>query len=330
MKKLFFYPQHPGTQAINPYCDNYLKSVENYYDIVRTKNRHLPRGLDLLIHSLKADVYVLNWLESISSLRCGFIQTVLAVLALCVVHMRRKRIVWMFHNIHPHYGENTSSRLLKKLLFKWSILIIAHSKEAAEYAKKFAKGDVRFRVHPMEVVDYGTWDGAVRDCDYFCWGSIHPYKGTVDLLENSLCQKSRKRILIIGKCVDDSLRKKIEELAKDNVVYENRSACYSEIAAQCKKAAYVLFPYVGDGVSSSGVLMDTLLMGGIPVGPDRGAFSDLAEQGCCITYNNLDEVFSLPTDEHRLKLDPQKVNAFIENNIWSSFGDWLYNTLESI
>ena len=76
--------------------------------------------------------------------------------------------------------------------------------------------------------------------------------------------------------------------------------------------------------------MDTLLMGGVPVGPNRGAFADLATEGCCITYNAIDEVFNLPMDEeYRIKLDQEKVDHFIDVNSWASFGKWLYGVLEN-
>jgi len=131
--------------------------------------------------------------------------------------------------------------------------------------------------------------------------------------------------LLIGGCKDQNLDAKIRDVATDNVVYENRKADFNEIAAQCKKAKYVIFPYIGDSISSSGVLMDTLLMGGTPVGPNRGAFADLAAEGCCITYNNIDEVFCYPTDDNNCKrLDEKRIESFIENNSWSAFGSWIY------
>jgi len=329
-RRLYFTPQHHKGQAINPYCDNYINSLRDYYTLIGDTYRHLPRGVEFFIHSWKADVYILNWIESISQLRGGFVQACFCVIALCVIRLRRKKIVWMFHNIHPLYGETISSRILRMLLFKWASLIVSHSEEAAKYARRFARGRVAFRVHPMMRVERDNWAGQLRDCDFFCWGTIQPYKGIAEFLTNPKCRESQRKILILGKCDDEELRECIETNINSNIVFENRRATFPEIAAQCKRAKYVLFPYVGEGVSSSGVLMDTLLMGGVPVGPNRGAFADLSTEGCCITYNAIDEVFNLPMDEeYRIKLDQEKVDHFIDVNSWASFGKWLYGVLEN-
>lgn len=329
MRKVFFFPQYPKGKAVNPYCDNFIESIKNYFVIIPKSRYSIPRGLELLIGSIKADIYIINWLENISNYKGGSFQAMMGIIALFIIKIRRKKIVWMFHNIHPHNGENMWSKIIQRILFTKSYLIISHSAEASKYARHFSKCPVFFKNHPLLRIEYEKWEGNTRNCDFFFWSKILPYKGVPEFLANPQCKNSGKKIYILGKCQDTNLCKKIESLAKGNIIFENRKANYDEIASQCRMSKYVIFPYIGEGISSSGVLMDTLLMGGTPVGPNRGAFADLAAQGCCITYNNIDEIFGLPTEEKQcIKLDKVKVDKFIDENSWKSFGKWFYTKVQ--
>lgn len=82
------------------------------------------------------------------------------------------------------------------------------------------------------------------------------------LLNFYLIRKSKNefKIRIVGTCVDSELDKRIKKLTNSNVVYENRRASFGEIAKQVCLSKYVLFPYVGNSISSSGALIDTLVL----------------------------------------------------------------------
>ena len=233
----------------------------------------------------------------------------------------------MFHNIHPHGGENWWSQYIQTLLFRYSYVIIAHSREASLFAQKKAVCPVYYKPHPIEMVKYELWEGDSRECDFFIWGSILPYKGIEEFISNPLCKEKRFKILIIGKCIDKVLKDKIVEHCSDNIIFEDRRADYSELSAQCKKAKCVLFPYIGDSISSSGVLIDTLLMGGIPIGPNRGAFADLRNVGCCFTYNTIEEVFNLNLDD--IQISPKAKDQFVDENTWSKYAAWMFSLLSS-
>lgn len=328
--KLFVYPQHKEKQILNPYTNNMEKAFGEQFEIVHHEYRvHLPQPLRFLLGSTKANVYVLNWIESAADgLGFSAFFGCMTMLALRIILLRKAKIVWIFHNIHPHNGETRWSLRIKRLLFKKSTFIVSHSKEATEYAKLYAKCPVYFKNHPISITKYGLWEGELKDCDFYIWGKIYPYKGVLELISNPLCAFSDRNILIEGKCDDKELLNKIEKCCGKNIVFENRRPDFNEIAAQCKKAKYVLFPYIGDSVSSSGALMDTLMMGGTPVGPNRGAFADLAETGCCITYNDIDEVLKLPVDDaSRIKLNDENINVFLNENTWDSFSKWLAEIL---
>ena len=330
MMKVFVYPtEGKGSVLLNPYINNLKEVLAKHYELIEPLYKlKLPMILIFFLNSFKANIYVLNWIENSAAGKSGFWGAILSLLGLQIIKLRGGEVVWIFHNIHPHEGETYWTLKLKKYLFRNATMIIAHSKEAYNYAKQYASCSVCLKNHPIKKEDYGFWDGKTVECDFFYWGTILPYKGIVEFLSNPLCRETKRKILIMGKCKEDSLFLKIQSLLTDNVRFENRSADFCEIAAQCKKSKYVIFPYIGNSISSSGILMDTLQMGGVPVGPNRGAFADLAERGCCITYNNIDEVFLLPVDKKNCKiLDKNQVKAFVDENSWESFGTWFHTTI---
>ncbi len=329
MKTVFFFPQYPKGGASNSYCDDYIDSIKDHFRIFLWSRRSLPRCIEFLLGSVRADVFFLNWLESINRLKGGSIQAIVAILALYIVRIRRKKIVWMFHNIHPHEGENVWSRIIQRILFKWSSIIVSHSEEAASYARKRASCPVYYKPHPFRKREYGVWDGPVIDCDFFIWGDIYPYKGIVELLADESFKRSGALTYIVGETKVEGIKERIMKTLPDNVVFEDRRAGFDEIAAQCKHAKYVLFPYVGESISSSGVLMDTLVMGGLPVGPNQGAFADLQKMGFCVTYNKLDELSGLINSPLRT-ISNEVLDKFIGENNWGAFGRWICKRIDSL
>ena len=328
-RKLFVYPQIRENQLLNPYVDNMEKALGSKFELVHPEYPvHLPQSFRLLLSAFRADVYVFNWVESASLVRGNsFFQARIKLLALHILFLRKAKIVWIFHNIHPHEGETKWSKRIKSFLFHHATIIISHSREAAEYAKKQTQAQVCFKNHPVGLSKYGKWGGKLKECDFFIWGNILPYKGISELVNNPLCSLSGRKILIVGKCADEELSNTIKSCCDENVVFENRCASFEEVAAQCRKAKYVLFPYVGESVSSSGALIDTLQMGGTPVGPNRGAFADLANDQCCIVYDNINEIFNLPISDSYKRVSLEAVEKFLKENSWNSFAEWLYDCI---
>lgn len=324
-KSLYFFPCQNTDRPMNPYSNNFKDSIENYYHIIE-KDRIQKSGIRflLLLRAFSADIYVLNWIESIKGGFSNFPLFVASYLALIIMRFRRKQIVWMFHNIHPHFGENMYSQKIQTFLFNNSSLIISHSKDAFEYAQSMAKCPVKYIAHPIKTIDENLCEDINinhRSNVIFIWGNILPYKGIPEFLSFYSSHQCDLRIHIIGKCSNNILENKINSFCNDKVIYENRRADYSEISSLIKNSRYVLFPYIGESISSSGALIDTIVMGGIPVGPNKGAFKDLKEEGVCITYNNNDNLLKI------LSEFPEKIDylSFIKNNSWNHFGKFFYN-----
>lgn len=318
MKKLYLFPMNRST---NPYVDNYRNSLLPYFDMSSTSNViNKNVRLDLLKKSFCQDVYCLNWVESIPAGYKGLFLFILSLISLIVIRLRKSTIIWMFHNIHPHSGENMYSGIIQRFLFKHSSVIISHSGQAAEFARERAHCDVVYICHPFSKIRTITSPVNNLENDVFIWGSILPYKGIPEFLEEVRNRNYKGRIHIIGGCNNDSLDNRIKSISSslDNVKYENRKAEFSEIATEIKKSKFTLFPYNGKSVSSSGALIDTIMFGGNPIGPNVGAFKDINQEEVCIVYNDYDELFEIL--KGKSTIDSSKRELFISQNTWNEFG----------
>ena len=329
LKKLYYYPSAPKGGYTNPYSENYKLGMADYYHVLDDKNK--PSGMKslwFLWYSFKADVCIVNWWDIVCVLRFSFLQFLFAELALFVIVIRGKRIVWMLHNIHPHEGDNWMSKKINASLLKQSKAIIVHSHLAEEYARSLHAESVYYRCHPIDMsrVTERIAKTHYPNYDIFIWGTIFPYKGVREFLSSEVVKSSDFSVLVIGICHDRTLADQIAELCNDRVHYENRKIEFSELAQRISCCKYVLFPYIGDCVSSSGALIDTICMNGNAVGPNVGAFRDLSDFGVCHTYNDYNELALLLKDYS--EIDFEKRDAFICTNGWKQFCNFVHQIVE--
>ncbi len=323
MQKLYYFPPYlERTPDTNPYSANFKESLCHFFEVVEKDYKH--RGLARVAFVKKAflaDVYVLNWMESIGKGIKNFPLFIVSYLGILVVLLRGKKIVWMLHNIHPHSGENHYSRAIQNLLYKRSTAIVTHSKSAKEYAERRASCRVEYVCHP--VISFPQRNHNTKDIDILIWGAILPYKGIGEFVALPEVQGSSLVIKIIGKCRDSILNDTIVSYCNAHISFENRFAEIGELAELCQRSRFVLFPYLTESVSSSGALIDTVAMGGTPVGPSVGAFKDLEEEGVCITYKDKSDMLRVLSNNATICEEARQ--SFIENNSWASLGEKIYN-----
>lgn len=328
-KRAYYYPPASRGGYSNSYSANYKRALGSHFEVLDKDNKPaLALGLSFFFNAFRADIYVINWLESVVFLKFGYLQYVLARCGLWIIKSRKKRIVWMFHNIHPHSGENVYSKRLQAALFGSADLVISHSREAAAYAQGRAKGEVLYACHPVEQLHIVPKKANIAS-DVLIWGAISPYKGVKEFLHELQKRKDcRLKVHIVGKCCSRALADEIRALCSPDVLFEERHVPFEELAGLVEQAKFVLFPYVGDSVSSSGALIDTIVLGGCPVGPDKGAFKDLAAEGVCIVYKDYDGLFSLL--QRPAHSDKAAVATFIRRNSWTAFVDFLVESIKML
>lgn len=324
--KLFYYPSAgKGNKYDNPYSSNLKAALGKYFDVFEANNEYVKkyRALRLFFYAFCADVFVLSWIEQIWKFSLG---SFLTKASIRLMHLRGKRVIWIFHNLQPHAGENASSKDLKHFLLKHSDIILTHSKEAEEKLQTMTSQKIKYLCHPVTPIYTADTLSTIEPFDVLIWGAVLPYKGVLEFVSAQETQESGLRIRIVGKCKDQDLVKKIEKQCNTSISFENRYANFDELVALIRAAKWVLFPYIGESISSSGALIDTVVMGGCPIGPDRAAFHDLSEEGVCTVYKDIEEMISkLKTTPNISEMDRK---SFIEQNSWDQFASKINELLK--
>ena len=317
-----------GTGYPNRYFYRLKQALSEHFRVLEADNRPcLMQGTALVFNSLRADVFLLSFVETIAFHKLAWIQQWMALAALRIMKIRRRKIFFIFHNPRPHKGETPISRRLTDAQLRQADAVIAHSREAATVARlRLAvlaedPGKVCYIAHPVTPFT-GQAAPAVAPFDILIWGDILPYKGVLEFVREPALAESGLCVRIIGRCADPVYARELESSLPAGVSFENRRASFAELAALSAAARYVLFPYLPGSVSSSGVLMDTLALGGTPVGPAIGAFSDLAEEGLCLTYSSVEELFVILSGKQGI--DPDRRTAFIRKHSWEAFAKTIW------
>ncbi len=220
---------------------------------------------------------------------------------------------------------------------------------------------VRYICHPVSSPFPGEFpssspcscgDSSAGGEEILIWGDILPYKGVLEFVSSPAVRAAGLKVRIVGRCRDGSLASAIERAVSEcnagrsgvhipgcasedsgsdgsavrtEIVFENRAADFEELAALIRGSRFVLFPYLKGSVSGSGVLMDTLAMGGNPVGPAVGAFADLAGEGVCHIYSSEAEMIEILKSDRTVDL--QTLRDFIARNSWHGYAEFLAGQL---
>ena len=251
------------------------------------------------------------------------------MLSLLIMKLRRREVIFIFHNPRPHKGENRMSRSLTMRMLRQSALVLSHSTDTAAYAKSLISnfgGDpakVKYVCHPMPATDVPAPD--MSSGRILIWGNVLPYKGVLEFVSCPEIRDAGLDVYIVGRCGDASLSASIEQSVSrpsaTHFLFENRSASFEELRSLIPSSKYVVFPYLPGSVSGSGVLMDTIAMGGEPVGPSFGAFADLASENVCRIYHSIPELVTILKSPKQL--NQTAIRHFIARNSWPAFAEMI-------
>ncbi|WP_404684931.1 glycosyltransferase family protein [Raoultella terrigena] len=338
---IYFYPppRNDETKVVNnPYCQEFINSLNADFNINKG-SKYSVDILDFLFSAFKNDVVILNWIENVAIKRFAIIQFIITLFVFLILKVRGVKIIWVMHNIFPHKGENILVKLMLHLLYNQSHIIITHSKQAEVFLRgnKKVKGKVIFVHHPINdsLINKKTSSPHCNNkenktYDAIIWGSIEPYKGILEFLRyySSNKKKNIDKMLIIGRCNNESYFQELLSCCPENIEIQNRKVDFSELAVLIEDSKCVLFPYKSGSISSSGALMDTIALGGHAIGPKVGAFNDLEKEGLCKTFSEYSEIDNLIENIGSINAD--KLCDFINNNTWEKFGDYISMMIKTI
>jgi len=339
MKGIYLYPitKRNKTGVSNPYVMRLAESLSGKYHVLNKVHPSDKGIIDILKYLKNTNIVYLNWIENLPGRHLGFLQFCLFFLLCGYFRLTRKKIVWTLHNKSSHSAEH---RILKNLLYRFMLfrsdLIITHAEEGLKLIPK--KTEKLFIPHPVSFSEPLVNDEKDRNYDILIWGTITRYKG-IDTFLHYLKDEgvlNNYKIVVAGKTVDGEVLERINNLVEKypNLVYMNRYIPDDELAGIIADTGVILFTYHADSVLSSGALMDSLQYDINILGPETGAFNDLAKEGLIKTYRDypdlLEKIKLLKVKSYQEPFRKELKRKFIKDNSWASFAKKVSVALEGL
>jgi len=330
-KSAYIYPNSSKKNKVNnPYLINFMDSMGKNIDFLNREDPTTKGIFDITKYIWKVDYIFLNWTENLPEKKGGIFQILFLIVLLSMKKLLKTKIIWTMHNKVSH----TNNKLfLKKLIFKMLLInsdvIITHSKEGIKFAKSMVEGSenkIIYRPHPITKTNLKPSFSLMKDYDIIIWGTLNPYKGIHNFLsylkENIITNPFK--ILIIGKPISSEYYKTLNSYRSENCEIIGDYLDMDELSNLINRSKIILFTYSENSVLSSGALMDSISFHGCVVGPDIGAFADLAELGIVKTYKNFSDLLKILETEistNDNKNSNREIEIFIEENTWEKFAD---------
>lgn len=331
MKKAYIYPisGRDKTGVHNPYVDNFVKSFDKYFDFVNVEHPSYSGILDIRKYVGKIDFVFFHWIENIVDRKGGYFQMMFLISLFYYFKIKGIKTVWTVHNKISHEGTNykLKGRLVRFLMKNCDFLIV-HAREGIDFAKEVTGNknlSVIFRHHP--VTNNFVPSKEKRIIDILIWGRISPYKGIDKFLELLYDKglENRFRIVVIGKVSDEKYGEKLMKYQNSSIKIIDRFAEVEELKRLAMTSRIILFPYQSSSVLGSGVLMDSIVYEANILGPEKGAFADMANENLIFSYKDYDEmVEKIETVlKDNLGIDIEKRKSFISENSWEKYADFI-------
>ena len=335
-KRIYLYPISSRGEDIsaNPYISNLAKAIKELGEIVNLNQPSSSGIFQMILYYRKYNVLFLNWIENIPDRKAGYGQSLLLFALIIILRLSGKKIIWVMHNKVSHSKTNFwIKKILFRYLLRYSHLVITHSSEGVRYANTVLKkitSNIHYIPHPFDISCSSYRINKTPKYDFLIWGSMVSYKA-VDVFLTYLKDSGKAddfRILVIGRFSSESYLEKVKSLAGKRTEIVNQFATKDELKELISLSVFVLFTYHDNSVLSSGALMDTICFGGDVIGPDIGAFADLADEKLILNYKDYSEIPQLL----KLKSETyaQEVSTIREKYINSNGWDGLSTKIQHL
>lgn len=320
-EKIVIYPRIESlAKNQNPYIKDFCDNLESCGYLIVNKGIKNNPLLPIGFYFNNADIFIFHWLENVPTYKKGFLQYFYTLILILVLKLKRKKIVWFYHNKKVHGLENklqeTLSNHLLYLLKKYSTYIFTHSKEGLEMLDKFSHKSI-YLMHPTK--NRLAAHQFSKKYDLLIWGSISRYKGVLEFLSEVKSNPKLKnlKIKIIGNCGNRDLLIQINKALSSNISFENKPITFEELNTLRSSVEFVLITYKTESVLSSANLMDSLSCGFSIIAPDAAAFKELKDETRVNvkTYSNFNTIPDLLEESDK----SFNYESFLEEYSWPNF-----------
>ncbi len=334
LKNAYLYPVSARfkKEHHNPYLESFMNSVEEDF-VFLNRNSPSNKGLfDIFKYLRKIDYVFFHWAENICERKFGLMQTFLLFILLPVLKLKRVNIIYTVHNKVSHTNNHYKlKKLISKTLIKYSTCIITHAKDGIPFINSLVKKKNNIVFFPHPVMDERPFPDVKKDIDVLIWGSIAPYKGIHNFLEQ-IAKKDfseKWKIVIAGKISSKAYSQKILSIINPNVKIIDEYIEEDQLKELIARSKIVLFPYHADTILSSGAFAKTIIFPAHIIGPRCGSFSDFDDFEHVDTFSDEKEMINLI--ESRLSetnyLNKDFSSKLLNLYSWEKFGFTLSSNL---
>jgi len=330
-KKVYIYPitNRFKAELDNPYLRNLMDSLQPDFKFVNRPHPSDTGFFNFIRYFFGVQYIFFNWIEDLPDKKFGHAQTLFLFFICRLFHLKGGKIVWTLHNKLSHYSENIpAKKKLFQFLLSQSDFILTHAEEGKYFLEKNGSACKNILVIPHPVVSEPVGKADKPEYDLLIWGTLPRYKG-VDKFLSFLQQQGlsdKYRIVISGKILDADYERELRKYVNENIVIRNEFLSGDELKHLVSVSRFNLFTYHSDSVLSSGALMDALGFGAYVIGPDTGAFHELAEEKIIRVFNTYQDVIGI-LESGDNGIDESALNRFVNENSWKNFSqkikEWL-------
>ncbi|MGS2738014.1 hypothetical protein [Sinomicrobium sp. M5D2P17] len=325
-KKICIYPMRntENLESKSPYVYHLCEGLHPYFDIVNYGVNDLANFRKFFKYFFKSDIYLFNWIENLSSKK----QVFLVAFFVFIGKIFGKKIIWTHHNVHPHKQVSSASNSIMKMMVKYADLIITHTTESEKYLRNRLKPMFNF-FHPFfvnEMIDDKN-DEEVQ-YDLLIWGTYRASKGINKFLDFFVGGDYPYKVCVVGRFDTEDLYESYKMKYGERITMYNMYLEEEDLMKFHKSSRYVFFPYTGSSVLNSGALIRTIPYGTPVIGPDVGAFKELADLDYILSYKDFESISSI-LEMGVLPTKQDEINDLISKHTWSEFGKQLYERVRN-
>jgi beta-1,4-mannosyltransferase len=278
--------------------------------------------VDVLFKLGHCDAIYFNWIEDLPHRKFGALQVGLLLIILILAKTRGIQIIWFIHNNLSHRQDGlTMKRMIRRMMKRFADRIVSH---VADVDVSIDRARFSTFDHPIEKKFILPPPAGVEMFDLLIWGTVEPYKGVVEFVQFAKKSPflSSLRILIAGKFRSAKYFTEVNGAKGTNVLLVNKSLDEDELASLLARSKFVLFTYNSSSVLSSGSLCKTLGFFKQVIGPDAGAFRQLATRGIIKTYKNhenLEQLLIRMCADETIQVKEELIRNYVDHVSWPKF-----------
>lgn len=306
----------------NPYLEDLCNALNMQHTVVNM-NRWMNLGVfDIILYLKKADVFYFNFIEDLYKRKYGLIQFIAFPFIVALLKLFRKKIIWTKHDVSSHSnGLKIPYKIIDGLLENSATTIVIHTEETYKYISEKRHSKCKYIFHPFNREYYCHSNEGIK-YDVLIWGAMQPYKGILEFVQFYQSSNLSLRIKIIGFFASKEYYNQVKKHCDNTINLEDRFVSKDELRELHEQSKYVLFTYNGASVLNSAALVESLSLGNCIIGPNVGAFKELKEKNLVLSYDRLNDIYSILTKTHNICASD--VADFIKNNSWSGYSNKLF------